>query len=255
VHGFDLFAASLAVFGFILGGIVGSFVATLAVRWPEGRSVVLGRSQCDGCGKILRPVELIPIASYLLANGRCRGCGAAINRRHIAIEVAAAMLGAAALLAQPGILGLVTAGFGWWLLALAALDLEHHWLPDRLTLPLLPLGLLVGWAGMGPGLTERLIGAAAGFLVLASIALAYRLLRGREGLGGGDPKLLAAIGAWVGWQHLPLVLVGAGMIGLLAVALTMLRGGAVRATDRLPLGTLMAIAAWPIWLIVSSELA
>jgi leader peptidase (prepilin peptidase)/N-methyltransferase len=255
VHGFDLFASSLAVFGFTLGGIVGSFVATLVVRWPEGRSVALGRSCCDGCGEALRPLELIPMASYVSAKGRCRRCGAAINPRHIAIEVAAAVLGAVALLVQPGMSGLVTAVFGWWLIALAALDLEHHWLPDRLTVPLLPLGLLAAWAEIGPGLLDRIIGAAAGFLVLASIGLGYRLLRRREGLGGGDPKLLAAIGAWIGWQQLPLVLAGAGLVGLSAIALTVLRGGAVRATDRLPLGTLMALAAWPIWLIVSSELA
>jgi leader peptidase (prepilin peptidase)/N-methyltransferase len=262
VSGPDLFDAwqpagemGRALFGFVLGGIAGSFVATLAVRWPEGRSASLGRSRCDGCGKALRPTELIPMISYLLARGRCRRCGVAIDKRHMAIEVAAAALGAFALMAQPGFSGLVTALFGWWLLALAAPDLEHQWLPDSLTLPLLPIGLLVGLAEIGPAVPDRLIGAAAGFLVLAAIAFVYQLLRGREGLGGGDPKLLAAIGAWIGWQQLPLVLMGAGLIGLLAVALTVLRGGAVRATDRLPLGTLMAVAAWPIWLIVSSELA
>ena len=101
-------------------------------------------------------------------------------------------------------------------------------------------------------LEERLIGAAAGFLALALIAFAYRRLRGREGLGGGDPKLLAAIGAWLGWQQLPFVMLGAGLLGLAAVLLRAARGETIAATDRLPLGTLMALAAWPIWLISGS---
>lgn len=262
MQGSDLFAASIAageagraLFGFVFGAIVGSFLATLVVRWPEGRSATIGRSRCDGCGEALGPLELIPIASYLLSKGRCRRCGSAIDFRHTAIELSAGLIAAIAIAAQPGLTGFITALFGCWLIALAALDLEHQWLPDKLTLPLLPLGLLAAWADVGPPLFDRLIGALSGFLILAAIALAYRLLRGREGLGGGDPKLLAAIGAWIGWQQLPLVLMGAGLVGFAAIAVTMLRGGVVRATDRLPLGTLMAIAAWPIWLVLSSELS
>jgi leader peptidase (prepilin peptidase)/N-methyltransferase len=115
-----------------------------------------------------------------------------------------------------------------------------------------PLGLLAGWAGFGPALADRAIGAAAGFAVLEAIRLGYRRLRGREGMGGGDPKLLAAIGAWVGAFQLPFVLLGAGLLGLAGVALMRLRGQEVRATSRLPLGTLMAVAAWPVWLVVAA---
>lgn len=240
--------------GAALGAIVGSFLATLVVRWPEGRSVINGRSVCDGCGTALRAHELVPILSFLAQRGRCRRCGSNIERAHLWIELGAALIGAIALLAHPGPAGLVTAILGWWLLAIGALDAEHHWLPDKLTLPLLPAGLVVAWVGIGPALEARLIGAAAGYGALAGLALLYRLVRGREGLGGGDPKLLAAIGAWLGWTQLPYVLLGAGGLGLAAVSLVRLRGGTVAATDRLPLGTLLALAAWPIWLMLPLQL-
>ena len=161
------------------------------------------------------------------------------------------MMGAVALAAHPGPLGLVTALFGWWLLLIAMLDLEHQWLPDRLTLPLIPLGLLAAWVGFGPPLPERLAGAAIGWAALVLIAWLYRAARGREGMGGGDPRLLGAIGAWVGAWQLPVILLGAGLLGLVAILIMRLRGEAVTATSRLPLGTLMALTAWPVWLVTA----
>jgi leader peptidase (prepilin peptidase)/N-methyltransferase len=231
--------------------VIGSFLASILVRWPQGRSVLWGRSRCDSCGATLRPRDLVPILSWFLVRGRCRKCGAAIDRSHLAAEAGAALIGLTAILAHPLPTAIFTAILGWWLFLLAALDLEHQWLPDRLTLPLLAAGLPVAWAGIGPPLDDRLIGAAAGYASLALIALLYRRLRGHEGLGGGDPKLFAALGAWLGWQQLPFVLLGAGLLGLTAVLLKRARGEAVAATDRLPLGTLMALAAWPIWLILA----
>lgn len=236
--------------GFVLGAIVGSFLAAILIRWPEGRSVMKGRSQCDSCGRTLSPRDLVPILSWILVRGRCRHCGAAIDRRHLAVEAGAALIGLTAIFAHPIPAAIFTAIFGWWLFLLAALDLEYQWLPDRLTLPLIPAGLAIAWLGVGPALEERLIGAAAGFLALALIGFAYRRLRGREGLGGGDPKLLAAIGAWLGWQQLPFVMLGAGLLGMAAILLRKTRGETIEATDRLPLGTLLALAAWPIWLIL-----
>lgn len=240
----------LALLGFVLGAIGGSFISTILIRWPEGRSALRGRSACDGCGEALRPHELVPILSFLLSRGRCRRCGGAIDRRHLGVELAAALIGAVALYAHPNLAGAASALLGWWLLLVGALDGEHHWLPDRLTLPLLTAGLLVGWIGIGPPFEQRLIGAAAGLAALALVAFLYRAVRGRQGLGGGDPKLFAAIGAWLGWVQLPFVLVGAGLLGLAAVLLVTLRGRRIEATDRLPLGTLMALAAWPIWLLL-----
>jgi leader peptidase (prepilin peptidase) / N-methyltransferase len=237
--------------GFVLGAVIGSFLAAILVRWPEGRSVLTGRSRCDKCRRTLGPIELVPIVSWFLVKGRCRGCGAPIDKRHLAIEAGAALIGLTAIFAHPLPTAVFTAVFGWWLFLLAALDVEHHWLPDRLTWSLLFAGLPVAWVGVGPPLADRLIGAAAGFLLLALVGWAYRRLRGREGLGGGDPKLLGAIGAWLGWAMLPYVLLGAGLVGLAAVAAMRLRGQPVAATDRLPLGALMAIAAWSLWLLAA----
>ena len=237
--------------GLMLGAILGSFIATILIRWPQGLSVIAGRSRCDSCGRPLGPGDMVPILSYAALHGKCRACGVRIDRRHFAVELAAATLGLVALVAHPLPLAAITLGLGLWLLLLAMLDLEHQWLPDRLTLPLVPLGLMAAWAGFGPSLIERAIGAVAGWAALFLIALAYRHLRGREGMGGGDPKLLAAIGAWVGALQLPFVLLGAGLLGLAAILLMRLRGEQVSATTRLPLGTLMAVAAWPIWLITA----
>lgn len=237
--------------GFVLGAVIGSFLAAILVRWPEGRSVMRGRSQCDSCGRQLGARDLVPILSWFLVRGRCRYCGARIDRRLLAIEAGAALIAITAIAAHPLPAAIFTAILGWWLFLLAALDVEHQWLPDRLTLPLIAAGLPVAWAGIGPPLPDRLIGAFVGFAALALIAAAYKAVRGREGLGGGDPKMLAAIGAWLGWPLLPFVLLGAGLIGFAVIILSHLRGHRVQATDRLPLGTLMALAAWPIWLVVA----
>lgn len=250
-----LFISSLAfraAIGAGLGLIAGSFLAALSARWPQGRSVLAGRSACDSCAAPLGPFELVPLLSYAAQRGRCRRCGARIDPRHPAIELAAALLGGVALAAFPGAAGPVSALLGWWLLLIAILDLEHHWLPDRLTLPLIPLGLAAAWAGIGPPLPDRAAGAAIGWAALVLIAWLYRRLRGREGMGGGDPKLFGALGAWVGAWQLPAILVGAGLLGLAALLAMQLRGEAVSATSRLPLGVLMAVAAWPVWLILLS---
>lgn len=240
-----------AALGGVLGLVVGSFLATILIRWPAGRSVIGGRSACDRCGAILGPLELVPVVSWLAWRGRCRRCGAAIDTRHVAIELAAGMIGVVAALAHPLPLALVTAGFGWWLLLIAALDLEHQWLPHLLTLPLLALGLLAAWAGFGPPLAERAIGAAIGWASLLLIAFLYRHTRRREGMGGGDPPMFGAVGAWAGAWNLPAILLCAGLLGLAAVLAMRLRGEAVSATSRLPLGTLLAVAAWPTWLLVA----
>jgi len=237
--------------GLLLGAIAGSFVATILIRWPQGKSVAAGRSRCDSCGAPLRPAELVPVLSHAVQRGRCRRCGTRIDPRQLAIELAAAAIGLVALVAHPLPLAAVTALLGWWLLLVAALDQEHHWLPDALTLPLVPLGLAAGWAGFGPPLAERAIGAAVGFAALAALRIGYRRLRGREGMGGGDPKLLAGLGAWVGALQLPFVLLGAGLLGLAAVLAMRLRGEAVTRTTRLALGALMAVAAWPVWLVAA----
>jgi leader peptidase (prepilin peptidase) / N-methyltransferase len=232
----------------LLGLILGSFVATLAIRWPAGRSIAQGRSACDSCDRPLRPIELVPLLSYAGQRGRCRSCGAPISALHPAVELIALAIGVAAGFAAPGWAGVAGAVFGWLLLALAALDLTAFWLPDRLTASLAALGLATGLAGLAPALEDRLIGGAAGFAVLWLVAFGYRQLRDRHGLGGGDPKLFGAIGLWLGWRALPLVLLLACLLGLAAVAMLALRGRRMRASDRLPLGVMLAAAAFAVWL-------
>lgn len=239
-------AALLALFGAILG----SFIATLVVRWPQGRGVAHGRSACDGCNRTLVAAELVPLLSAAVQRGRCRTCAAPIAAVHWQVELAAAAIGAAAGAVAPGMEGVAGAVFGWLLLALAALDLAAWWLPDRLVVPLALLGFASGWAGLAPPLPDRLIGGAGGFALLWLVALGYRRIRGRTGMGGGDPKLFGAIGLWLGWRLLPTVLLVAALVGLGVVGWRRWRGAAVTRTDALPLGTLLAFAAVPAWLVM-----
>jgi leader peptidase (prepilin peptidase)/N-methyltransferase len=228
----------------VLGAVFGSFIATVAVRWPEGRSALKGRSACDGCGKALGPHELVPVLSYAVLRGRCAGCGAAIRIGHPVTELLGLAIGVSAGLVSPGLDGATGAMFGWVLLALAALDLAAFWLPNALTFALAVTGPLAGFAP----LPDLLIGGVAGFASLWLVAAGYRAWRGREGLGGGDPKLFGAIGLWLGWQALPMVLLGASVLGLSAALALQLGGRRVTMQDRLPLGVFLAAAAWLSWL-------
>ena len=239
--------------GVLFGLIIGSFVATLAIRWPQGRSVLKGRSRCDNCDRQLSATELVPVIGFLLSRGKCRTCGAAIVNSHIAIELTAGLIGGLALIISPDPAGLAGAIFGWiLLLTLAVLDTEHHWLPDRLTGTLAATGLLAAFVTLSPSIVERLLGGFAGYAILIILALAYRTIRGREGLGGGDPKMLGAIGCWLGWQALPLVLLGASLVGVASVLVQKMSGKKVAPDTQIPLGSLMAVSAFPIWLLQSA---
>ena len=234
----------------VLGLIAGSFLATLVIRWPEGRSVVRGRSACDACGRALRAWELVPLVSALASGGRCRTCGVRIDARHSLIEAGCGALGAVSGWAAPGLEGVAGAVFGWLLVALAALDVTELWLPDVLTAPLALAGLGSGLIGLEPPLVDRAIGGVAGYGLLATVALGYRRWRGREGLGGGDPKLLSAIGLWLGWRMLPWVLLLASAAGLAAVLAARLTGREIARDTPVPFGALLAAAAYPLWLVV-----
>ncbi|MFZ3483224.1 prepilin peptidase [Sphingomonas sp. 3-13AW] len=237
----------------LLGLVFGSFIATLAIRWPEGRSSLAGRSACDGCGRTLRAIELVPVLSYVIQRGRCRSCAARIAPSHLVVELLALAIGVASGLVAPGWAGVAGAVFGWLLLTLAAIDLRAFWLPDPLTATLALLGLLGGLLGLAPPLTDRLIGGVAGFAALWLVATLYHRLRGRVGLGGGDPKLFGAIGLWLGWHALPQALLLACLIGLAAVIASRFRRRPLTATDRLPLGTLLAPAAFLLWLLAQAS--
>lgn len=233
--------------GLVLGAILGSFLATLVVRWPQSASVVSGRSRCDHCGRAVAYRDLVPILSYAALRSKARCCGGRIDGLHPATELGAAVIGAVSF-GLFGPLGLLTAVLGWTLLVLALLDARHLWLPDRLTGFLAVAGLIAALVSPTPSAISRMIGMVAGWAILSLIAALYARTRGRSGMGGGDPKLLGAIGAWTGWAALPLVLLAAASIGIVFALLAKIAGREINAATQLPLGTFLAAAAWPIWL-------
>lgn len=231
----------LALAGTALGAILGSFLATLCLRWPEGRSVLVGRSACDGCGRQLGALELVPLVSGLALGSTTRCCGSAIAPLHRQVELMAAFIGGGSLAVGGLSQGLALAVFGWLLLPLAVLDARHFWLPDRLVLLLGLCGLAGGAVLTSEPLLDRFVAALAAGLGLAGVALGYRLLRGRQGLGAGDPKLIAAIALWLGPFLTASTFLAACLIGLVE-ALVRRRGPA----DPVPLGLFFAIGAWAI---------
>jgi leader peptidase (prepilin peptidase) / N-methyltransferase len=237
-----------ALVAIVAAPFVGSFLGVLIERLPAGRPVLLARSACDACGRALGPLDLLPIVTWLSRRGRC-GCGKArLSPFYPAVELAALAVALWATFVVPGWIALASAALGWTLLALAVIDQRHEILPDVLTLPLIPAGLLVAWAIDPGGVTDHVIGAAAGFLAFAAIAWVYHRLRGREGLGMGDAKLLAAAGAWLGWQALPSVVV-IGAISALALALARAAAGAKLAAGmRIAFGPYLALGFWLVWL-------
>jgi leader peptidase (prepilin peptidase)/N-methyltransferase len=237
----------LALGGFILGAIVGSFLATLCLRWPEGRSIVTGRSACDGCGKPLGAGDLVPLLSAARARGGARCCGQPIDPLHGRVEWVAALLGAAALGTGGWPQGAALALFAWLLLPLALLDARHFWLPDRLILLLAGAGLGLGQLTSGEDLVTRLLTALAAGAGLALVGVGYRAVRKREGLGSGDPKMLAALGLWLGPELTLAALLLAALLGL-AEALVRRR----RMDSAMPFGTLLALAAWPVALAATA---
>lgn len=238
-----------------LGAIIGSFLATIVSRWPRGQSVVTGRSRCDGCGRLLNALDLIPLVGWLVGRGKCRSCGARIDLAHPLIESGCLLIGGFCAWAFPPVPAALFAVGGWLLLTLAVLDARCLWLPDALTLPLAALGLTLGDWFLPAPFPDRVIGAVAGAMFLALLAFAYRKLRGREGLGLGDAKLLGAIGAWMGWQALPIVLLVASIAALLWVLVMRVAGRSVDAQTRIPLGTFLCLAVVPTWAILTSIFA
>jgi leader peptidase (prepilin peptidase)/N-methyltransferase len=222
----------------VLGLCVGSFLNVVIHRLPrmmerewreqcaelagapaaptaEGRyNLFVPPSACPACGRRVRPQENIPVLSWLLLRGKCAGCAARISARYPVVEIAAGAIAAYA--AWRFGLSLAAAGamlFGWSLLALAVIDLDTQLLPDDLTLPLLWAGLLFNLERVFVPLPTAVIGAVAGYLSLWLVYWAFKLATGKEGMGYGDFKLLAAIGAWLGWQKLPLVVLLSSVVG------------------------------------------
>ncbi len=185
-----------------------------AVDEPEKYNLVFPHSACPHCNHRIRAWENIPILSYVLLRGKCKGCGARISPRYPIIEAVSGALSCYAA---------VHFGFGWgavgaivliWaLLALTAIDIDTQLLPDDITLPLLWLGLLFNTYHTYTSLSSAVMGAVFGYLSLWSVYWLFKLIRGKEGMGYGDFKLLAALGAWLGWQMLPLIILSSSVVG------------------------------------------
>lgn len=220
----------------LLGLVVGSFLNVVIHRLPKmmerewhaqcaelnGQTplptprynLLVPRSACPHCGHVITAIENIPVLSYLFLRGRCKDCGKSISPRYPIVEAFSGILSAyAAWHFGFGSAGLAAILFVWALIALTCIDLDTQLLPDDITLPLLWLGLLLNLNNVFTSLSNAVIGAAAGYLVLWSVYWAFRLTTGKEGMGFGDFKLLAAIGAWLGWTLLPLVILLSSLVG------------------------------------------
>jgi len=227
---------------------VGSFLGVVIRRLPDGASIVRGRSRCEHCQAVLTVRDLIPLASWLAIRGHCRHCGHYIGWFYPGVELGAVLIAAISLLVDRGAPAWLDWVLGCWLLTLGWIDARRWLLPDLLTLPLVLAGLgAVAWLAPGE-LTDRGVGAVAGFLGLSAVAWAYRRLRGREGLGGGDTKLFAAAGAWVGASGLPSVLLGAAVAALIVAGGLVVAGLRLDRHSPIPFGPFLALATWLVWL-------
>ncbi len=229
----DLLAASVAC---IVGLLIGSFLNVVIYRVPKmmqresenyvaqesglvlphaGRfNLMVPRSACPQCGHQITALENIPVLSYLALRGKCSACKAPIPARYPVIEaLTGALSGWLVWQFGGGLPGLAVLVFAWMLIAMTFIDADTQLLPDDLTLPLLWLGLLVNLNGTFAPLQDAVIGAALGYLCLWLIFWAFKLATGKEGMGYGDFKLLAALGAWLGWKMLPVIVLLSSVVG------------------------------------------
>jgi leader peptidase (prepilin peptidase)/N-methyltransferase len=248
----------------LLGLLVGSFLNVVIYRIPKmmqresdnyvahesGKelphtdrfNLMVPRSSCPHCGHQITALENIPVISWLVLRGKCSACKAPISARYPAVELFSALMSAAlAWHFGTGWMGLATLVFGWFLLAMTMIDYDTQLLPDDLTYPLLWLGLLLNLNGMFVPLRDAVIGAAAGYLALWSVYWLFKLATGKEGMGYGDFKLLAALGAWLGWTMLPTIILLSAVVGaLVGISLIVF---AKRGRDKpIPFGPYLAAA-------------
>ena len=247
----------------VLGLCVGSFLNVVIHRLPlmmqaqwkadcadlEGRpppeapplNLVKPDSRCPACGTAIKAIHNVPVVSWVALRGRCAACRAPISARYPAVELLAGAIGLLVAwrfgYSTQLLFGL---GFAWALLALTFIDLDTQLLPDDITFPLLWAGLLVNSLGTYVDLHSAVLGAAGGYLILWSVYWAFRLIARKEGMGYGDFKLLAAIGAWTGWQVLPFVIVISALLGAIIGSLALWRSK--RGIDtRIPFGPYLAL--------------
>lgn len=251
---------------FILGLLVGSFLNVVIHRlplimqreWAEQCHELNGstdqsatkftlskpRSHCPHCGHAIGSLENIPVVSYLCLKGRCRGCKTPISIRYPLVELLAAVISAS--VAWHFGFSIAAGGallFSWALIALIFIDIDHQLLPDTITLPLLWLGLLFNLLATFTDIHSAVIGAIAGYLSLWLVYHGFRLVTGKEGMGYGDFKLLAALGAWMGWQALPMIILLSSLVGaVVGISLILLKKQTRE--NPIPFGPFLAAAGW-----------
>jgi len=230
----------------VIGLLIGSFLNVVIHRMPimlerawqaecayargeeplpqDKYNLIVPRSACPQCGHRISAAENVPVVSYLMLGGKCKRCKTPISSRYPLVEALTGIISAS--MAWHFGYGLPLLGallFSWILLALTFIDFDTQLLPDDLTLPLLWLGLMFNLGATFVPLPHAVIGAIAGYLTLWSVYWLFKLIRGKEGMGYGDFKLLAAIGAWLGWQSLPLVILLSSIVGVVAGIIVNLR--------------------------------
>lgn len=207
-------------------------------------SLVRPRSRCPQCNHAIRWYENVPILSYIFLRGQCSACLANISIRYPLVEFTAATLAAlAAWYFGFGITAILATLLSWSLLTLGLIDYDTRLLPDDITLPFLWLGIAVNIFGVFTPLESAVLGAILGYGVLWSVFQVFRLLTGKEGMGFGDFKLLAMLGAWLGWQQLPLIIILASFAGAIVGISLIIFGGRER-SQAIPFGPYLAIAGW-----------
>lgn len=253
----------------VLGLMVGSFLNVVVFRLPKMMkqswreeccellsipddetenpgtfNLAFPASHCLSCGHNIKPWENIPVISYLFLGGKCSGCGQGISLRYPFVELLTGLMSVIVIMhfgfSKEGFFGL---GLTWSLIALSLIDYDEKLLPDAITLPLLWLGIVANLFGSYVPLENAIIGAMAGYLSLWSVFWLFKLVTGKEGMGYGDFKLLAALGAWMGWQVLPLIIVLSSFVGAILgiVAITLLKRDR---NNTIPFGPYLAIAGW-----------
>lgn len=251
----------------ILGLLIGSFLNVVIYRlpkmlerdWkiqaretltlpaePQGEmfNLMLPHSRCPHCEHKIRAWENLPVISYLFLGGKCSSCKTPISKRYPLVELACGLL--SAFIAWHFGFGWQAAAMlvlAWGLLAMCLIDADHQLLPDALVLPLLWLGLIVNAFGLFTSLHDALWGAVAGYLSLWSVYWLFKLVTGKEGMGYGDFKLLALLGAWGGWQILPLTILLSSLVGAV-LGLILLRLRNAQTSTPIPFGPYLAIAGW-----------
>ncbi|KRW62818.1 prepilin peptidase [Pseudomonas sp. TTU2014-080ASC] len=266
----DLLASEPLAFilcALVLGLLIGSFLNVLVYRLPkmmerewraqarealelpeesagETFNLVLPNSRCPHCAHEIKPWENIPLISYLFLRGKCSSCKTHISLRYPLVELTCGLLSAYVAWHfgfswQTGAFLLLT----WGLLAMSLIDVDHHLLPDSLVLPLLWLGLIVNYLGLFTSLESALWGAIAGYLSLWSVYWLFKLVTGKEGMGYGDFKLLAMLGAWGGWQVLPLTILLSSLVGAV-LGMIMLKLRNQDSSTPIPFGPYLAIAGF-----------